>query len=132
MAKGEPKAPIPTERQVQRGILAMAKVCFPEVLLHHSPNGGHLAGGPASRFKQMGALKGDGLKPGFPDLVAVWDNGVAFLEVKRPKGSVTSPEQTEMLTRLISMGHRATIVKSVEDAYHFLTSCGAPRKADLQ
>lgn len=122
---------LPTERTVQRGVLKMAATCFPSVLLHHSPNGGHLAGSPTQRFKQMGALKGDGLKPGFPDLIAIWEGGIAFLEVKRAKRSVTSPEQTLMLTRLVDMGWPARIVKSIEEAHAFLKECGAPCAGEL-
>jgi hypothetical protein len=123
---------LPTERQVQRGILAMARACFPDVLIHHSPGGAHLAGSPTSRFKQMGALKGDGMRVGFPDLICLWNGGAAFMEVKRPKRSVVSAEQTAMLTRLIDMGWNARIVKSVEDAHAFLKACGAPCKGELQ
>jgi hypothetical protein len=99
MGEDTSKPPVPTERAVQRAILAMAKVCFPDVLIHHSPGGAHLAGNNTSRFKQMGALKGDGMRPGFPDLICVWKGGIAFIEVKRAKLSKTSPEQEQMLSR---------------------------------
>lgn len=124
-------APLPTERQTQRAILAMARLCFPQVLIHHSPGGAHLAGSATARFKQIGALKGDGMLVGFPDLIAIWSGGVAFMEVKRIKRSVTSAEQTAILTRLIDMGHHARIVKSVDEAYTFLRQCGAPCSAEM-
>lgn len=131
---GNPKSsdkPLPTERQIQRAILKMARTCFPNVLIHHSPGGAHLAGSATARFKQMGALKGDGMRVGFPDLICIWKGGAAFMEVKRPKRSVTSAEQTQMLTRLIDMGWQARIVKSVDDAFDFLKSCGAPCVGEL-
>ena len=127
-----PKQPVPTERQVQRGILAMAKRCFPDVLIHHSPGGAHLAGSATARFKQMGALKGDGMRVGFPDLICLWKGGCGFLEVKRAKLSKTSPEQTAMLELIRSMGWPAEIVKSVADAHSFLKSCGAPCRSEIQ
>jgi hypothetical protein len=118
---------LPTERQVQRAILQMAGLCFPRVLIHHSPNGAQLAGNAAARFKQIGALKGDGFKNGFPDLLCLWAGGRgAFLEVKRPKGSATSDAQKEMHDRLNAMGWPCRVVKSVEEAYEFLKECGAP------
>jgi len=49
-----PKAPVPTERQVQRAILDMMGIAFPDVFVTHIPNGAHLAGGDEARFKQMG------------------------------------------------------------------------------
>lgn len=124
--------PIPTERQVQRGILAMAKQCFPSVLIHHSPGGAHLAGSSTSRFKQMGALKGDGMRPGFPDLICVWKGGVGFLEVKRAKLSRVSPEQEAMLALISSLGHPTAIVKTVDDAHAHLKLWGAPCVGELQ
>jgi hypothetical protein len=127
------KPAIPTERQVQRGILAMARTCFPDVLIHHSPGGAHLAGNNTSRFKQMGALKGDGMRVGFPDLVCLWGPGrVAFMEVKRPKLGKLSQEQADMLMKLHMMCHDYKVVKSVDEAHAFLKSCGAPCKGEIQ
>ena len=121
---------IPTERQTQRAILAMAKACFPDVLLHHSPNGAHLAG-------DAGPLLGDGMRQGFPDLIAIWDGGVAFMEVKRPfgprggGGGEISDPQRMMLALFGLLNHNATIVRSQEEAHAFLRDCGAPCRGEL-
>jgi hypothetical protein len=109
----------------------MAKRCFPDVLIHHSPGGAHLAGNNTSRFKQMGALKGDGLRPGFPDLICLWKGGIAFMEVKRPKLSKVSPEQDQMLSLIGAMDHPIAIVRSVDDAHLFLKAAGAPCRGEL-
>jgi hypothetical protein len=93
------KPPIPTERQVQRAILAMCGIAFPDVLVVHIPNGAHLSGDERSRCMQMGALKGDGLKIGFPDLGFYWNHGHCLMEVKRPGGKL-SPQQVIMHVRL--------------------------------
>lgn len=122
---------VPTERQTQRAILKMAAVCFPEVLLHHSPGGAHLAGNNTARFKQMGALKGDGMKVGFPDLIALWTGGLAFLEVKRPKGGKVSDEQLAMHERIEALGWPVAVIKSVPEAHSFLLNCGAPCVGEL-
>lgn len=124
-------AETPTERQVQRGIIAMLRSCFPEVLYHHSPNGAHLAGSGSAKFAQVGALKGDGMQRGFPDLICLWSGGAAFIEVKRPKGSVTSDEQKAIHERLRGLGWQVAIAKSVEDAHAFLKACGAPCRGEL-
>src|ERR1044071_4234599 len=105
------KPPLPTERQIQRSILAMAGVAFPGVLLTHIPNGAHLSGDDRARCMQMGALKGDGLKIGFPDLVAIWDHGFAFIEVKRPGGKM-SPAKESMHVLLGEMGYPPAVVTS--------------------
>lgn len=117
---------LPTERQVQRAILAMAGTCFPDVFITAIPNGAHLAGNDTARFKQMGALKGDGLKVGFPDMMAIWDGGIAFLEVKRPKLGRLSDQQITVHEELRSRGWPVATVTSIDEAYAFLKRCGAP------
>ena len=119
-------APLPTERQVQRSILAMCGVAFPDVFVTHVPNGAHLAGSSVARFKQIGALKGDGLKVGFPDLLALWSGGGALLEVKRPKLGRVSPEQKALHARLEAVGWPVAVVTSDREAFAALRDRGAP------
>ena len=122
----------PTERQVQRSILQMAGTCFRDVLIIHIPNGAHLAGNTVARFKQMGALKGDGFKPGVPDLLCLWSPGDGcFIEVKRPKLGRISDEQRAMQQRLIDLCWPVATVTSPEQAYSFLRECGAPCSAEM-
>lgn len=117
-----------SERSVQRSILAMLGIAFPSVLAHHSPNGGHLAGDRLARFKQVGALKGDGMKTGFPDLIVIWAGGIAFLEVKRPKYSPrdVGNDQIKIHGQIREMGHHIAIVTSPAEAFTFLREHGAP------
>ena len=119
-----------TERQVQRAILQMMGVAFPDVLAHHSPNGGHLAGDKQARFKQVGALKGDGMKVGWPDLTCVWNRGVAFMEVKKPgyTPSKVSDQQKSIHAKLASLGFEPAIVTSPAEAFAFLKERGAPSR----
>ena len=108
----------------------MAATCFPSVLIHHSPNGAHLAG-------DAGPLLGDGMRPGFPDLIAIWSGGVAFMEVKRPKGprggggGVVSLDQRLMMNCLKALNQSFAIVRSQGEAHAFLKSCGAPCRGEL-
>jgi len=104
----------------------MAGTCFPSVFIHHSPGGAQLAGNAASRFKQIGALKGDGFKPGFPDLACYWDGGHLLLEVKREKGGTVSDAQQAVHERLTAIGWPVSIVRSVDDAWDALWEAGAP------
>lgn len=122
---------LPTERVVQRSILAMARACFPDVLLHHSPNGAHLAGTGTARFKQAGALLGDGMRKGFPDLVAIWTGGLAFIEVKRPKTGRLSEDQVAMHAAILERRWPIATVTTPQEAHAFLKQCGAPCKGEL-
>lgn len=117
---------VPTERIVQRGILKMISVCFPRCVVHHSPNGAHLAGGATARFKQIGALIGDGMLRGFPDLLVLWRGTGALLECKRPKLGRLTPEQKAMHDRLDGVGWPVAVVTSIDEAYVHLRSRGAP------
>lgn len=118
---------LPTERQVQRGILKMCGLCFPKVFITAIPNGAHLAGNDQARFKQMGALKGDGLKVGFPDLLCLWSVGKgALIEVKRPKLGKMSPDQSAVHMILMDLGWACRVVTSETEAFQFLRGCGAP------
>lgn len=56
-----------------------------------------------------------GLPPGTSDLLFIGDGTIAFVEVKTPIGKV-SQEQEKFIQRVISLGHRAGVARSVEDA----------------
>ena len=110
----------------------MCGALFPDVLIIHIPNGAHLAGNSTARFKQMGALKGDGFKAGVPDLLCLWSPGDGcFIEVKRPKLGRVSVEQAAMQIRLVDICWPVTTVSSIEEAHAFLRQCGAPCRGEL-
>jgi hypothetical protein len=114
-----------TERQIQRGVLRMARSCFRDVVIHHSPNGAHLAG-------DAGPLLGDGMLRGWPDLIAVWKPGrCAFMEVKRTRKSKVTDQQVAMHRLLSDLGFPVAIVTSDREAFDFLKSCGAPCSGEL-
>jgi hypothetical protein len=118
---------LPTEREVQRGILKMLGLCFPRVFVTHIPNGAHLAGNATARFKQIGALKGDGLKVGMPDLLCLWSAGQgAFIECKRPKTGRLSDGQVAVHGKLAVIRWPVAVVTSIEEAFDFLKGQGAP------
>lgn len=118
---------IPTERSIQRAIIATIRLQYPGVWYCAIPNGAHLAGNAQARFKQIGALKGDGLKIGAPDLICVWQGGGKFLEVKRPKTGRVSEDQHKVHAYLESVGWPVAVVRTVEEACAALDEAGAPR-----
>jgi hypothetical protein len=122
---------LPTERQVQRAILEMCGLCFPRVFIHHSPNGAFL-GSARDKAIRGGALKGDGTKAGFPDLICFWSPAkVALIEVKRPKTGTLSDNQKAVHARLDDLRVPVATVSSIEEAYRFLFELGAPREREL-
>jgi hypothetical protein len=69
------------------------------------------------------ALKGNGLRPGFPDLICMQAGRVAFLEVKAPAGVVSGP-QAAMHAELERQGMRVAVVRSQEEAVASLKRWG--------
>ncbi len=87
---GKARKGSPDERTVQREIVrALRKM---GMLVHHSPNGSHLAGDSFARLRQSAALKADGMMAGFPDLIVLSAGRCCLIEVKR-EGGVISPDQ---------------------------------------
>ena len=99
---------IPTEHEEQRELVRWFRQFQPNVLIFAIPNGG-------SRSKaSAGRLKAEGVVPGIPDLF-VPAKGL-WIEMKRFKGGVLSPEQKAMMQYLESVGYRAIVCKGAEDA----------------
>lgn len=120
---------LPSERQVQRSILDMLRKLYPSVIYHHAAVT-LLTGNDRERGMQMGAMKGDGFKVGFPDLVLLWPEAKGcFIEVKRPKIGKVSEAQAAMHGALRSIGWPVAVVTSVDEARAFLAECGAPSLA---
>lgn len=61
----------------------------------------------------------EGLPTGFPDLLFIDDNGVAFIEVKTERGRKREPQE-KFINRMQSFGHRAGFARSVEDALQII------------
>lgn len=60
--------------------------------------------------------KKEGLRPGFPDLVIVFDTTVLFLEMKRTKGGVLSVQQKEWQKALPGKQTVASVTKGFDEA----------------
>ena len=104
------------ERPVQRGairLLAMQRIEAVAV-----PNGAHLAGDKLARAKQMQALRKDGLRPGFPDLILFGRQRqqIGFIEVKREIGNDLSEDQEDWRDMLIGWGFPWAMIRQPEEA----------------
>lgn len=88
------------------------------------PNGAVLAGNAKKRAIQMNSLKKQGLKVGFPDLVAMMPLGrVGFIEVKC-EGEQLTEKQAEVHEWLIAIGHKVAVCRSVADVQETMTAWG--------
>lgn len=113
------------ERVVQRGIITIAEAsrCYAV----HVPNGAHLAGDKLRRAKQMAALKRDGLRPGFPDLILIDRTSIrriGFVEVKRELGGVVSDDQERWADILRDLGFPYALLRQPEELVGTLREWG--------
>jgi hypothetical protein len=110
----------------------MCGICYPRVFIHHSPNGVFL-GSMRDKAVRGGAMRGDGTKAGFPDLLCLWSPGTGcMMEVKRPKAGRLNDNQKAVHGRLAEIRWPVAVVTSVEEAYQFLFEQGAPRDRELR
>lgn len=95
----------------------------------HIPNGFPL-GGLRNKFAYINAIKRQGYKSGFPDLIVFAKNNkhnMLFLEFKREKGGVVSKNQKDWIKWLNDNGYFARVVKgnieAVEILENYLRNC---------
>jgi hypothetical protein len=98
----------PTEAQVQRAIIDRLRLMG--ALAVHVPN----AGLRSERAGQR--LKGEGMRPGFPDLVVIGQGRVCFLEVKAPGTGRLSVRQIECHEEIRRRGAQVFTVTSQDEA----------------
>lgn len=113
------------ERVVQRGIITIAEAmrCY----AIHVPNGAHLSGDRLARAKQMAALKKDGLRVGFPDLILIDRTAIrriGFAEVKREIGGVVSDDQGQWADWLRELGFPYALLRQPEELVGTLREWG--------
>ena len=88
------------------------------------PNGAVLRGDKLQRARQMQALKRDGLRPGFADLIVYGNGGrIGHIEVKC-EGKYQQPAQRQCQEWLTGMGHLYAVCRSQEDVDETLREWG--------
>ena len=97
-----------TEHEEQRELVRWFRQTWPGVLIFAIANGGQRSAATAGR------LKAEGVVPGVPDLfVPAWG---LWIEMKRAKGGVVSPEQKRMIKALESVGYCVLVCRGADDA----------------
>ncbi len=111
----EPKKRAAPEAAIQKAILDRLR--WHGVFAAHVPNAGKRSAVTGRR------MKAEGLRPGFPDIIAIKHERVAFLEVKAPKGRL-SPAQVECHAELLRHGYSVAVVTSADAAVEALIAAG--------
>lgn len=107
------------ELTVQIAILRWLRLVMPAALVQHSKNE-HQKRGKAGMLTAV-RNRSAGVMAGFPDLIVLPDAAVGafFLEVKAPKGSV-STAQKQVHDLLRARGYPVGVVRSIDDTRSFL------------
>jgi len=104
---------IPTEHEEQREFVKWFRQTHKGVRIFAIPTGG------ARSITTAARLKAEGASAGVPDLfIPQW---LMWVEMKRQKGGVVSPEQTDWIAYLRSIGHLVIVSKGAEDAKSQIT-----------
>lgn len=103
------------EAAIQRAIIDRLR--WAGILAIHIPNEGKRTAITGRR------LKGEGMRPGFPDLICYQHGHHALLEVKAPKGR-TSDAQRECHAELGRHGFTVAVVTSQDEAVEALRARG--------
>lgn len=112
------------ERAVQRQIIQLCETLG--VACVHVGNGIPLAGSPIQRAKIIAAMKKDGLRTGFPDLILIGKKRgqVGFIEVKRENGGRLDPDQILWRDKLLDAGHHWALARCCDDVIAALREWG--------
>ncbi len=97
-----------SEHLEQVEFVAWFRKTYPGIRIFAIPNGG------ARSVSQGMALKSEGVVKGVLDIfIPEW---LLWVEMKKSKGGVLSPEQKDWIQYLESIGHRCIVGRGFEDA----------------
>lgn len=99
------------EDNLQIACVKWFRLQYPNILVHHSPNGGRRDAREGARFKAMGTLAG------FPDLFIPYPNKFfngLFIELKSDKG-VLSDNQKEVLSYLSGQNYICYVCRNIDN-----------------
>lgn len=104
---------VPLEHDEQVAFVHWFRLQFPHVKILAIPNGTRASIGAAIKAKK------EGVSSGVPDLyIPAWK---LWVEMKRQKGGVVSPEQKEWIQYLESIGDRVIVARGWVDAVSKIT-----------
>lgn len=113
-----------TEHEVQREFIKWFRQNFINIRIFAIPNGGY-----RSKIQAM-KLKAEGVSKGVPDLFC--PELYLWIEMKREKGGIVSPEQRDWLNYLAEIGYATIIGRGLDDAkkqvIEYVQSCDHIKK----
>lgn len=114
---------IDREGPIHRAILRYLETVLPGAIVHHSANEVPLSGRNVERA--IAKAKHNGMKPGYPDLIAHYRGWTLGFEVKA-EGNCLTKTQKEMKAAFEAQGIPYAVVRSIEDVREVLTEWNVP------
>lgn len=113
------------EHKVQVAIIKWLRTVMPKAMIQHCRNEHNKRGKAGLIAAQM--QKAAGVMSGFPDLIVLPDADVGpfFLEVKAPKGRVSSVQE-QVHGMLDARGYPVAVVRSIDDVRDLLVARNIP------
>lgn len=108
---------VPLEQQEAETLAAYLRTH--KIKFTHIPN--ETGSDQHARARAM-RMKRAGVSKGFPDYLVFANNHRIAIELKRKKGSRTSPEQLEWLRELANYGFNAAVCHGANEAIEFIES----------
>ena len=108
------------EQDLQRAVFEHIRVRSVPVFVWHTPNGGWRSKAEAAIMKGLGVL------PGIPDVIAIKGGRVYALELKTPGGRLTE-QQEQVLIALREAGATAAHAHGLDQALRLLEAWGLLR-----
>ena len=103
------------EADLQRAVVTALHFALPQgTIIHHSANEVSEAGPRGARKQAI--LVGMGVHAGFADLMVLCDGRVLFLELKAPKGRLSTTQAT-FRDAVQAQGFGWALVRSIDDAH---------------
>lgn len=99
------------EDNLQKACVRWFRYQYPDILIHHSPNGGFRTSIEGAKFKAMGTLAG------FADLVILAQrggSGALFIEMKSDKGR-QSDYQKQFEEYCKAAGYTYCVVRTIDE-----------------
>lgn len=118
-----PRPPAPLERHSQEALFNWAVLAtgrHPELAaLYAIPNAGGFTGTFKSNMLRVLAMKREGVRPGVPDVhlpVARGGYHALYIEMKRDRSGILTPEQTGWAKRLALYGNKVVVAHGFDEA----------------
>lgn len=108
-----------TELEIQTMFRNRMRTLAPQVMLVGIPNAGKRGAGEARTRKR------EGLYPGFPDMMALYDGKCLFLEFKKGTGAIDD-KQVDCLNSLVQRNFVVGVFRAADTAVEWLRRHGAP------